>query len=429
MISGTTSGIILSIIVLTIVIAISQIFGTQNGNFKKQENPQPGDFLADFNFFTKSEFPMVILTRNLIIRAVNESFLQLFPKAKPCESFQPFMDIEPLSLSNLLRERLNEIKSQGIFPEQPIFIGINLDILVSPEFDKIASCQRSSAYYVLIRKVSDLPSTEPLLALSLIDVSFTYPITRELIHKITEKESDLKKIEEIDRLKSEFLGTLSHELKTPLVSIRGYLDLMQSGKLGPLSEKQEKALRVSLKNTSHLNSLISSMLNFARMEAGKLKFDLANQKLQPHINDIIDSLRPMADNRNISIVSELEECLPAVLIDAALIHQVFSNLLENALKFSPSGSQIIIAARVEGNAVKVSVKDQGCGIPADKIGLIKTPFYQVDKSDTRPTSGLGLGLAISEKILTGHGTTLLIESEEYHGTVCSFMLKIATTKI
>ena len=164
------------------------------------------------------------------------------------------------------------------------------------------------------------------------------------------------------------------------------------------------------------------------MEAGKLKFDMVNQKLQPNINDIVDSLKPLADGRNIGFVVSMDPGLPAVVMDPDLIHRVLSNLIENSIKFSQPGSSISIRVfQSDAGRIQVEISDQGCGIPADKIDKIKAPFFQADKSDTRPTGGLGLGLAIAEKILAGHGTSLSIKSEEGKGTSCSFWLKIAGT--
>ncbi|EKD82689.1 MAG: two-component hybrid sensor and regulator, partial [uncultured bacterium] len=163
---------------------------------------------------------------------------------------------------------------------------------------------------------------------------------------------------------------------------------------------------------------------FARMEAGKLMFDLVHQKLAPRINDTVDSMRPIAESRNITLQSSYEKDLPAVVFDPELIHRVMCNLLENSIKFSPTGATVMIeVCQHSPQTVKVMVIDRGCGIPDDKLELIKTPFYQIAKSDTRPTSGLGLGLAICEKILIGHGTSLHIESRENQGTTCSFYLK------
>lgn len=414
MIEATDIGAFSSLTLLTIIVALSYVFRHQ-----KKTNKEIDLAIYSRKLFTEGDFPMVIVNRDLDVCFVNDKFHNLFFLNTSNKSFDALMLREPFVKKPELLELFRNFQNTGDFPDKAVFLSLSLTI-VNGETEIFPKC------YFLVRKVTgDGANISPVLVLAIIDSSFTGAMTTELVQRIAQKDGNLKKLEEIDQLKSEFLATLSHELKTPLVSIRGYLDLMASEKFGPLTEKQEKALRISLKNTSHLNNLISSILNFARMEAGKLRFDLVHQKLPQHINDIIDSLRLIADSRNIAFVKDFDDNLPSVIFDPELLHRVLSNLLENSIKFSQPGTQICIGARQFNEyLVKVTIKDQGCGIAADKLDKIKAPFYQADKSDTRPTGGLGLGLAIAEKILIGHGTTLSIESEEGKGTTCSFMLKV-----
>lgn len=402
-------GLLPAILLLLIVIFVSSIF---------RKAPHKPEVLNDCSLindlFNFSEFPTAVFDLELRLVAANENFSTLF-KISNNRSFYLLQHPILGQIPSLVRI-FTSVKESKIPPELPIFL--NSEDLV----DKTTF----AANYLIIRKLTSSQTNEKFLVLIIVESKYSKAFANDLTLKIAQRDSDLRKLEELDQLKSEFLATLSHELKTPLVSVKGYLDLMASGKMGPLTEKQEKAIRVSLKNTSHLNTLISSILNFARMEAGKLLFDLVHQKLAPHINDIIDSMKPIADSRQISIITDIADPLPLVIIDTELIHRVLINLLENAIKFSLPGSQVIVAANRQGdNLVKVQVKDQGRGIPAEKLEKIKTPFYQADKSDTRPTGGLGLGLAIAEKILIGHGTSLQIDSKEDVGTTCSFSLKVA----
>jgi len=370
--------------------------------------------------FCENDFPTAIVDRNLDIIFASNNFRDRFMHGKATLNFRNLLNQKPFAGVVNLQTTLETYSNDGKLPDSPCFVSLK----IASEEEQ----QLPTTYFLLRGILPEKESRQRLLAISLLDADFVASAITELNHKIALKESDFKKLEELDRLKSEFLATLSHELKTPLVSIKGYLDLMATQKMGPLTEKQEKALKVSLKNTSHLNNLISSILNFARMEAGKLKFDMVNQKLQPNINDIVDSLKPLADGRNIGFVISMDPGLPAVSMDPDLIHRVLSNLIENSIKFSQPGSSISIRAfQSDAGRIQVDITDQGCGIPADKIDKIKAPFFQADKSDTRPTGGLGLGLAIAEKILAGHGTSLAIKSEEGKGTCCSFWLKIAGT--
>ncbi len=392
------------------VILVSTIFSPNKKSVSRHFNLD--EYAKDL--FECSVFPTAVLSLDLKLVGANKAF---YGKFKYRENFN-ILEEQCFFDSIDLREFLENIRNRKLSPVRPYFF------LTSTGTDK------QDEDYVILRTLNCSKSDRKMLVLIMVSQEHTQSITKNLIEKIAAKESDLKKLEEVDHLKSEFLATLSHELKTPLVSIKGYLDLMASEKMGPLTEKQTKALKVSLRNTSHLNSVISSMLNFARMEAGKLLFDLTHQKLQPHLNDISDSLRPMADNKQISLKLEYDKDLPMVVIDAELIHRVLINLIDNAIKFSTTGTEVkIVANQVSNNLVKVSVIDKGKGIPENKLGLIKTPFFQVDKSDTRTTAGIGLGLAIAEKILIGHGTTLCIDSKPESGTTVSFYLKVAPPRI
>ncbi len=417
MVTGDFFGVFLSLIVLLVVAAFSVI----NLRPQSDEGSEELTNLA-LQFFYEGDFPTAIIDRSLKICHANKIFNQRFLQEQHSRFMEDLLEQEPFVSCQEACQYIKNYKAGGQIPEQPLFFGI------TPMFDGDKLVIPSN-YFVIRRVFTGENSTEPKLGISLVGTGLFCSALEELMQSIAQKESNLQELQELDRLKSEFLATLSHELKTPLVSITGYLDLIASQKMGPLTEKQERALRISLRNTSHLNNMISSILNFARMEAGKLRFDLINHKIQPNINDIVDSLRPMADKRNISLQVQLENSLPVVVIDTDLIHRVLSNLIENAIKFSQPDSVIFIKAeQISDTQVKVEVKDQGCGIPADKLDKIKAPFFQADKSDTRPTGGLGLGLAIAEKILVGHGTTLSITSEEGKGTTCSFILKVATPR-
>jgi len=417
MVTGDFFGVFLSLIVLLVVAAFSVI------NLRPQSDEGSNELTnLALQFFYEGDFPTAIIDRSLKICHANKIFNQRFLQEQHSRFMEDLLEQEPFVSCQGACQYIKNYKASGQIPEQPLFFGI------TPMFDGDKLVIPSN--YFVIRHVSTGEnSAEPKLGISLVGTGLFYSALEELTQSIAQKESNLQELQELDRLKSEFLATLSHELKTPLVSITGYLDLIASQKMGPLTEKQERALRISLRNTSHLNNMISSILNFARMEASKLRFDLINHKIQPNINDIVDSLRPMADKRNISLQVQLENSLPVVVIDTDLIHRVLSNLIENSIKFSQPDSVIFIKAeQISDTQVKVEVKDQGCGIPADKLDKIKAPFFQADKSDTRPTGGLGLGLAIAEKILVGHGTTLSITSEEGKGTTCSFILKVATPR-
>lgn len=406
--------VFLLLILLGFILLISSISRVQNQNEKIRSAQRA--YLRDraFDLMMNSELSTATLNLEMQVIFCNNRFSSVFKSSPEQMLGKNILEHFPFPKTGTFFKHLQKIKTQKKAPERPILLGIKLE-----------NRQESEAeidFFAMIRPFSEDNRDFILIAL-------TFPgnakiVFDDIAKSLDQKNSDYKKLEEIDHLKSEFLATLSHELKTPLVSIKGYMDLMESEKLGPLTDGQRKALRVSLKNTSHLNSMISSILNFARMEAGKLRFDLAPQRIGALISDTIDAMKPIADKNDTSIAYEAAEDLPWVMIDAELINRVLINLLDNAIKFSAKGSQITIKASVMAEkTIKVSVNDCGCGIPEDKLDKIKRPFYQADKSDTRPRGGLGLGLAICEKILAGHGTSLQISSSP-QGTAVAFDLKI-----
>ncbi|GAB4272083.1 MAG: hypothetical protein Kow0029_10390 [Candidatus Rifleibacteriota bacterium] len=404
-------------ILLGLVVLVTFIGTSCRGNNLNGQKEIDDNYVLEhaINLIRYSQLATAAIDVNMKVIFCNKSFASFMQK-KPDEIIgQNVLNNMPFAKNYILYSTLEKIYQERKIPAKPIVLLMN----------KYGNKPEDSIQIDLVATIRPYGMEKPdLMMLVLASSDKTDLEIDDLLKSLQQKDSELKKMEEIDKLKSEFLATLSHELKTPLVSIKGYLDLMASEKFGPLTEGQKKALRVSLKNTSNLNSLISSILNFARMEAGKLKFDLNPQKISSLILDTIDSMKPIADKNEIEISADISPDLPWVIMDSELIHRVLSNLLDNAIKFSKAKSRVVVKANIESDdLIRVSVIDFGEGIPADKIEKIKAPFYQADNTDTRPRGGLGLGLAICEKILAGHGTSLLIQSEPGKGSCVSFTLK------
>jgi len=279
---------------------------------------------------------------------------------------------------------------------------------------------------VTLSRISpDLPPSSSFLLITLQDISESEELRDRLQMALYKAETSVKKMAELDRLKSEFLAICSHELKTPLVSITGYLDLLQAEKFGPITAKQRDALDVSIRNASRLNEILSSLLDFARMEAGKMRFEFLAHSLQLMIEEIVKIMEPLITARQVSLKVELPPDLPHVYMDSGLIHRVFLNLIDNAVKFTPTGGVVTLRAWADEQLVFAEVSDNGRGIDPEKIARVKEPFFQADASNTRTTGGLGLGLAIVEKILAGHGSSLELTSLPGQGTTARFALKKA----
>lgn len=232
--------------------------------------------------------------------------------------------------------------------------------------------------------------------------------------------ADISERRAVDRMKDEFISTVSHELRTPLTSIRGALGLLSSGRMGRLEEKGQRLLEIAATNTDRLVRLINDILDIERIESGKVTLAKVSCDAAELTRQAADVVRGLADRENISITVDAD---PARLFaDPDRIVQTLTNLLGNAVKFSPKQSTVHLAAKLDGPNVVFSVSDHGRGIPADKLATIFERFQQVDASDSREKGGSGLGLAICRSIARQHGGDIRVESESGKGS--TFFLTI-----
>jgi PAS domain S-box-containing protein len=225
---------------------------------------------------------------------------------------------------------------------------------------------------------------------------------------------DITQRQEIDRMKNEFVSVVSHELRTPLTSIRGALGLLASGKMGGFPDKAQRMLDIAVSNTDRLVRLINDILDIERINSGRIAMQKTELDIADLMTQAVEVMRAMADKAG--VILELLPIHCVVEVDADRMIQTFTNLLSNAIKFSPSGSIVTIGGRTDRNTLHLYVKDQGRGIPADKIEAIFERFHQVDASDSREKGGTGLGLAICRTIVQQHGGRIWAESKEGHGS-------------
>ncbi len=247
----------------------------------------------------------------------------------------------------------------------------------------------------------------------------------DLERHVKELDEANVRLRELDHLKAQFVANVTHELKTPLVSIRGYNESILEGRFGPISEKQRDGLTVAMRNIVRLQNLIAEVLEFERIDAGELRLDRSDFDLFPLVQEAVESLRPKLDAKRLSI----ELAMPAgteVNADREQISRVLLNLIANAVKFSPEGGTLGIDAHVEeGGTVQVTVWDRGSGIPAGLQKHLFTRFWQATKGLYQKGEGTGLGLVISRGILEAHGGTIEVVSSERAGTQVHFRLKRA----
>lgn len=235
---------------------------------------------------------------------------------------------------------------------------------------------------------------------------------------------DVSERKRIEQLKAEFVSTVSHELRTPLTSIAGSLGLLAGGAAGPIEPKAARLIQIAHANSQRLVRLINDILDIEKIEAGKLRLDLAPQDLRDIAERSIDGVRGYADELGVSLSLAPGEPAP-VRGDADRLIQVVTNLLSNASKFSPSGGVVRVTVDPETRLARLSVSDHGPGIPDAFRASIFSKFAQADGSDTRDRGGTGLGLAIAREITERHGGRLWFESAPGEGSTFHLDLPLA----
>lgn len=262
-----------------------------------------------------------------------------------------------------------------------------------------------------------------------------------LQHQNAELQRAVDHLRELDQLKSNFLATVSHELRTPLTSVIGFSEMLLKGIAGDLNAEQREYVQTIFDRGEELFKLITQILEMSRMETGGVHLALAPTHLADIATRGISSVQIQAQRADVRVVSNLDRQLPPVAVDPDKIQQVFVNLFSNAIKFSGAGGEVVVSAAAapirrpfEGedffgeeleDALRVSVRDTGIGIPTEQLDRIFDAFYQVDASSTREHGGAGLGLSIVKKLIDAHGGEIWAESTVGVGTTFHFTVPLA----
>ena len=235
-------------------------------------------------------------------------------------------------------------------------------------------------------------------------------------HDITERK-------QIERMKREFVAMVSHDLRTPLTSIQGFLSLLEAGVYGELSDSGIDSLSVADNSITRLVKLINDLLDIERLESGKFDLQISNVSVEDIFEQSADAVETFAQQQGVAIVNQPEQETHEDIhlqADGDRLIQVLVNLLSNAIKFSPAGSKVTLAAELVDDLVEFKIIDEGRGIPADFIDSVFERFKQVKKSDAKNKKGTGLGLAICKSIVEKHGGTIGVTSEEGKGSTFWF---------
>ncbi len=248
-------------------------------------------------------------------------------------------------------------------------------------------------------------------------------LERRVAERTAELQRALSELRELDRLKSEFITNVAHELRTPVLHVKGTVTLLADGALGDLTPEQERGIRVAEEATEQLERVVEDIVDFGNMQDHPLT--LAPVPVYDVCQSAVETLMARAARRNVTLRTTVPFELPPVLADGAALTRVIRHLLDNAIKFSPLNSEVQLVAERRGDRVRIAVSDHGPGIPDDERERIFAVFYQADGSATRRAGGMGLGLALVSKLLKAHHTRIELESELGRGSTFSFELPTA----
>ncbi len=248
----------------------------------------------------------------------------------------------------------------------------------------------------------------------------------------------VRRLEDLDRIKSNFLSTVSHELRTPLTSVIGYSEMLLEGLAGPLNPEQADYVKTVMEKGEQLLSIIQGILDISRIEAGGLTLDRSRFDVADAIKSALSTVTPGARRKKLQLSSELPESLPPLYADRDKVRQILINLLGNAVKFTPEGGRVVVRAEVAAlrraqdeacagslRALRIAVVDSGIGIPVEAMARIFDPFFQVDGSSTREYGGTGLGLSIVKSFVSAHGGRVWAESSPGSGSTFFVTLPLA----
>ena len=247
---------------------------------------------------------------------------------------------------------------------------------------------------------------------------------------------DLTETERVEKTRRDFIANVSHELRTPLTSIQGYSETLLDS--GPSEGATREFLEIIRKNAARMSRLTEDLLTLARVESGETRFEIEPSSPVDLLNDAEESFREIARGQGTNLEMQnpapavdasaapmAAEALPSVLADREAIHQVFSNLIDNALKYGRAGGHVVLGARLASGRVEFYVQDFGDGIASEHLPRLFERFYRVDKARSRESGGTGLGLAIAKHIVLAHGGTIRAESQLGHGSAFLFSLPSA----
>ncbi len=379
-----------------------------------------GDLKARIRETSQDEIGRVASAIDVTARQVEQSFAAVRSSQRQLETLLNSMQdaVVAVGADGLVQwanQPMNRLVPQGTRLNQPV-----VETIRDPDFLAVVKEAAATREVKTVRATSIVPGRAYDVTAAPLPGSGTVVVLR-----------DLTETERVEKTRRDFIANVSHELRTPLTSIQGYAEtLLDSTPDG--SGATREFLEIIRKNASRMSRLTEDLLTLARVESGETRFETEAVPPAELLHDAEESFRERARTNNIEL--QIQESrngeaplqnLRSVLADREAIHQVFSNLIDNAMKYGSTGGKVILGARALPHAVEFFVRDFGAGIASEHLPRLFERFYRVDKARSRESGGTGLGLAIAKHIMLAHGGTIRAESELAHGSTFLFTLPTA----
>ncbi|NTU74809.1 MAG: HAMP domain-containing histidine kinase [Anaerolineaceae bacterium] len=272
----------------------------------------------------------------------------------------------------------------------------------------------------------DRAITEQILQLRSALEQANAQLEARVLQRTAELKEALNKLSELSKLKSNFVSNISHELRTPMTHIKGYLELLCNEDLGPVTKEQKMALVTLQKSSDRLEQMIEDLILFSMSERDQIMLRLQPVSVRDMCETVIQHNTQKAQAKAILLLSEIQSDMPLAQADPQKIDWVINQILDNAIKFTPAPGKVVIRCFHEEPFIRIIIEDTGIGIPEQRLNEIFEAFHQLDGSSTRKYGGTGLGLNLVKKIVEAHGSTIKITSQEGKGSTFEFSLKVAS---
>ena len=253
-------------------------------------------------------------------------------------------------------------------------------------------------------------------------------LNKSLQRRIDEATKELRfsnrQLQRLDEAKNEFISMASHQLRTPLTSIKGYLDMMLEGDLGKISPTQRAVLREAFSSSERMVRLINDFLNVSRLQTGKFTIDKQSVDIAQILRDEVSLLKVVADQRSVEMVLKIDKKIPSLAVDSEKIRQVMLNMIDNAIYYSSPHKKVAITLKSSGKMIEFSVKDSGIGVPKSEQANLFGKFFRGTNAKKRRPDGTGVGLFLAKKVILSHDGEMIFESEEGKGSTFGFKLPV-----